>query len=146
MCLHLPFNRVNHLFQGASLILIVATLQDADFAEIRTFFYDSKCRSISFFLLSFLASKVEAISCIIMSEGICIYIHAGRSGNICLKWSFRQRTWEKKKRMRWQRKKTEPSPSPSQPPVWHCIVWYTASSNQNQLSIQKLVTLHNKNL
>lgn len=67
VCLHLPFNRVNHLFQGASPILIVATLQDADFAEIRTFFYDSKCRSISFFLLSFLASKVEAISCIIMS-------------------------------------------------------------------------------
>lgn len=29
-----------------------------------------------FFLLSFLASKVEAISCIIMSEGICIYIQA----------------------------------------------------------------------
>lgn len=39
-------------------------------------FYDSKCRSISFFLLSFLASKVEAISCVIMSEGICIYIQA----------------------------------------------------------------------
>lgn len=33
-----------------------------------------KCRSISFFSLSFLASKVEPISCIIMSGGICIYI------------------------------------------------------------------------
>lgn len=94
-----------------------------------------------FFLLSFLASKVEAISCIIMSEGIR------------QKWEHLsemelppKNLGEKKKRMRWQRKKTEPSPSPSQPPVWHCIVWYTASSNQNPLSIQKLVTLHNKKL
>lgn len=145
MCLHLPFNRVNHLFQGASPILIVATLQDADFAEIRTFFYDSKCRSISFFLLSFLASKVEAISCIIMSEGICIYIQA-EVGTSVWNGASAKELGRKKKRMRWQRKKTEPSPSPSQPPVWHCIVWYTASSNQNPLSIQKLVTLHNKNL
>lgn len=76
VCLHLPFNRVNHLFQGASLILIVATLQDADFAEIRTSFMIVNAEVSLFFLLSFLASKVEAISCIIMSEGICIYIQA----------------------------------------------------------------------
>lgn len=76
VCLHLPFNRVNHLFQGASLILIVATLQDADFAEIRTSFMIVNAEVSLFFLLSFLASKVEAISCIIMSGGICIYIQA----------------------------------------------------------------------
>lgn len=144
MCLHLPFYRVNHLFQGASLILIVATLQDADFAEIRTSFMIVNAEVSLFFLLSFLASKVEAISCIIMSEGICIYIQAEVGTSVWNEASAKE--LRRKKSMRWQRKKTETSPSPSQPPVWHCIVWYTASSNQNPLSIQKLVTLHNKKL
>lgn len=77
VCLHLPFNRVNHLFQGASPILIVATLQDADFAEIRTTFMIVNAEVSLFFYFLFLrVLKVEAISCIIMSGGICIYIQA----------------------------------------------------------------------
>lgn len=113
MCLHLPFNRVNHLFQGASPILIVATLQDADFAEIRTFFYDSKCRSISFFLLSFLASKVEAISCIIMSEGICIYIQAEVGTSVWNEASAKELGRKKKEWDDRERKLNPPLPPPN---------------------------------